>query len=86
MEKRRPFNSELDPSAVLLMGGMKGRKEAARRGIPGTGTLGILHAASRRGYLRLAEVLSRLQNTNFYIRLGLVESLLSEEEGRAPIE
>jgi predicted nucleic acid-binding protein len=44
---------QLGETAFLLMDDAKGRREAARRGIPSTGTLGVLRAASRNGYLVL---------------------------------
>jgi predicted nucleic acid-binding protein len=72
----------LRPNAFLLMDDAKGRKEAARRRIPSTGTLGVLQAGSKQGYLRLSDVLPRLLRTNFYVAEQLVESLLAEERSR----
>ena len=60
----------------------KGRREAARRGMPTTGTLGVLQAASKAGYLLLRDVVPRLLKTNFYIPAALVESLIGEEQSR----
>src|ERR1700674_2822898 len=58
---------QLGETAFLVMDDAKGRGEAARRGIPSTGTLGVLQAASKNGYLVLRDVLPRLLETNFYI-------------------
>ncbi|HEY6346264.1 MAG TPA: hypothetical protein VIY49_32650 [Bryobacteraceae bacterium] len=70
------------PMAFLLMDDAKGRREAVRRGIPNTGTLGVLEAASKQGYVMLADVLPRLLRTNFYAPTQLIESLLADERGR----
>jgi len=74
---------QLGETAFLLMDDLKGRGEAARRGIPSTGTLGVLQAASKNRYLVLRDVLPRLLQTNFYITPALVQSLLAEEQSRA---
>jgi len=55
---------QLGKTAFLLMDDLKGRGEATRRGIPSTGTLGVLQAASKKGYLVLRDVLPRLLQTN----------------------
>ena len=73
---------QLGRTAFLLMDDAKGRREAARRAIPSTGTLGVLQAASKSGYLLLRDVLPRLLETNFHIAPSLVESLIAEEESR----
>ena len=67
------------PSTFLLMDDLKGRREATKRGLPSTGTLGVLRAASRAGLLHLREVMPRLRQTNFYVSEELVQALLSEE-------
>jgi len=74
---------ELGEAAFLLMDDLKGRRDATRRGIPSTGTLGVLQAASKSGYLSLREILPRLLQTNFYIAPALVESLIIEEQSRS---
>jgi predicted nucleic acid-binding protein len=68
--------------AFLLIDDAKGRREATRRRIPTTGTLGVLQAASKSGLLLLRDVMPRLMRTNFYISAALVESLIAEEENR----
>jgi predicted nucleic acid-binding protein len=72
----------LGREAFLLMDDVRGRREAARRLIPSTGTLGVLQAASKSGYLLLRDVLPRLLRTNFYIAPALAESLIAEEASR----
>ena len=74
---------QLGETAFLLMDDLKGRGEASRRGIPSTGTLGVLQAASKNGYLVLRDMLPRLLQTNFYITSALVQSLIAEEQSRA---
>ena len=44
------------PNTFLLMDDAKGRREATKRGLASTGTLGVLRAGSRAGLLRLREV------------------------------
>lgn len=74
---------QLGRAAFLLMDDAKGRREAARRGIPSTGTLGVLQAGSKNGYLLLRDLLPRLLETNFYIAPSLVQSLIHEERSRS---
>ena len=74
---------QLGETAFLLMDDAKGRREATRRGIPSTGTLGVLRAASKNGYLALRDVLPRLLQTNFYVAPSLVQSLIAEEQSSA---
>jgi predicted nucleic acid-binding protein len=69
-------------TAFLLMDDAKGRREAAKRGIRTTGTLGVLQAASQSGLLSLREVLPRLLHTNFYVARNLVDALVEEEDKR----
>ena len=63
----------------LLIDDLKGRREATKRAIPNTGTLGVLRAASQAGLLRLGEVIPSLLQTNFYISDKLIKELLAEE-------
>jgi predicted nucleic acid-binding protein len=68
------------PETFLLMDDAKGRREATKRGIPSTGTLGVLRAGSRASLLRLREVMPLLLQTNFYLSEKLVQALLAEED------
>ncbi len=68
--------------SYLLMDDVKGRREAAKRHLQSTGTLGVLRAGSLAGVLRLHNVLPRLLETNFYAPEGLITALLSDEKAR----
>jgi len=70
---------QLGEAAFLLMDDAKGRREATRRGIPSTGTPGVLRAASKPGHLSLRDVLPKLLQTNFYVAPGLADALIAEE-------
>jgi predicted nucleic acid-binding protein len=59
-----------------------GRAEANRRGIPNTGTLGVLRAAAIRKLLDLPTALKRLAETNFRISKNLLAQLLAEDAER----
>jgi len=52
---------------LLLMDDAACRTEATRRGIPNTGTLGVLRAAARRDLLDLSVALTALAATNFRV-------------------
>jgi predicted nucleic acid-binding protein len=54
------------------------RPEANRRGIPNTGTLGVLRAAAIRQLLDFPVALKRLAATNFRIPQSLVADLLAD--------
>jgi predicted nucleic acid-binding protein len=72
--------SEAD--ALLLIDEAAGRREASRRGIPNTGTLGVLRRASIEGLVDLRSVLNRLLATNFRVSMSLVADLLAEDADR----
>jgi predicted nucleic acid-binding protein len=59
---------------LLLIDEINGRKAAAERRIPFTGTIGILEFAADRGLLDLQEAFARIKNTGFWIS----EKLLNE--------
>jgi predicted nucleic acid-binding protein len=90
-----PALSHLDPgerSAILIALGEQevlllideaaGRQAASRRGIPVTGTVGVLRAASIAGLIDLQFALTRLAATNFRISSRLVDELIAEDERR----
>lgn len=58
------------------------RQEASRRGLAVTGTLGILDKAAERGFLDLAEVFERLQQTSFRASQELYRRFLDRDAGR----
>jgi predicted nucleic acid-binding protein len=71
---------ENDP--LLLIDDAAGRLEASRRGIPTTGTLGVLRAAAVRQFLDLPTALTALAATNFRASQGLIAELLAEDSER----
>ena len=64
------------PDALLLMDEAAGRSEAARRGIPVTGTLGILRDAASAGLVDLPSALAKLKATSFQAPAGLIDAIL----------
>ena len=69
---------------LLLIDDAAGRIEANRRGIPSTGTLGVLRAAAIRQLLDFPAALKRLAETNFRISQSLLSDLLAEDSERKP--
>jgi predicted nucleic acid-binding protein len=59
---------------LLLIDEAAGRREANRRHILVTGTLGVLRSAAEKGLIDVTDVLGRLQATNFYVADDLIES------------
>jgi predicted nucleic acid-binding protein len=74
--------AQQEADALLLMDDAAGRSEATRRGIPSTGTLGILRAAAVRQLLDLPAALKSLAATNFRVSQGLIADLLAEDSER----
>jgi predicted nucleic acid-binding protein len=64
-------------AGLLLIDDRDGRREARRRLVPITGTLGILDRAADRELIDLPAVLTKLQQTNFYLPAEAFPSLLS---------
>jgi len=60
---------------------LRGRRQAARRQIRVTGTIGVLRAAVKIGLLDLLEALERLRRTNFRIDNEFLDRLIRGEEG-----
>jgi predicted nucleic acid-binding protein len=61
---------------LLLVDDGKARREARRRGLAVTGTLGVLAAAAERGLVDLPEAIAALRQTTFRAPAALVEELL----------
>jgi predicted nucleic acid-binding protein len=59
---------------LLLIDEAAGRREAGRRHILVTGTLGVLRSAAEKGLIDVPDVLRRLRTTNFYVDDDLIES------------
>ncbi len=71
--------AETEGDVLLLIDEAAGRREANRRGIRNTGTLGVLRSAAVAGLVDLAVALERLRGTNFRASRTLVEGLLAED-------
>lgn len=74
--------AQQEVGALLLIDDAAGRSEATRRGIPSTGTLGILRAAAIRQLLDLPISLKNLAATNFRVSQRLIVELLAEDTAR----
>ena len=67
---------------LLLIDESAGRLEASRRGIPNTGTLGVMRRAAIEHLVDLPSALNRLLATNFRVSRALVADLLAEAADR----
>ncbi len=70
------------PDVLLIIDDRDGRREAARRGIATTGTLGVLNDAAGRDLIDLADALNRLDKTTFRASPALLRELLERERRR----
>jgi predicted nucleic acid-binding protein len=61
---------------LLLIDEMRGRKAAADRHIPFTGTIGVLELAADRGLIDLRDAFARVKKTDFWISHELLEERL----------
>ena len=59
----------------LIIDEAPGRKEANRRHLPLTGTLGVLDAAANQGLLNFWTAVLRLRQTNFHISRGILDQI-----------
>jgi predicted nucleic acid-binding protein len=62
----------------LIMDDLTGRREAERRHLRVTGTVGVLRAAARVGVSNLKDALDRLRKTNFHLSQKLYDQLIAE--------
>jgi predicted nucleic acid-binding protein len=67
---------------VIVVDERNGVREALRRNLRVTGTLGVLDEAAGRGLLDLPEAVRRLQQTSFRAPPTLLRSLLEHDAGR----
>ena len=65
---------------LLLMDDREGVREALRKGLSTTGTIGILNLAAERGLLDLADAFARLRRTSFAIRKTSSKSCCSTQK------
>lgn len=68
---------ELD-AGQLIIDDLDGRREAERRKLTVTGTIGVLRAASRMGAANLRDALDRLRGTNFHLSQHFYDQLIAE--------
>jgi predicted nucleic acid-binding protein len=62
----------------VIMDDMDGRREAERRRLAVTGTVGILRAAAAEGLVNLKDALQRLRRTNFHLSQELYDQLIAD--------
>jgi predicted nucleic acid-binding protein len=74
--------AQSEADVLLLIDEAAGRLEASRRGIPNTGTVGVLRAASIAQLVDLPFALARLIATNFRISRPLLDGLIAEDAAR----
>lgn len=74
--------AQLELDVLLPVDEAAGRLEASRRGIPNTGTLGVLRAAAIEGQVDLPVAISRLAATNFRVSRALLDELLADHAAR----
>jgi predicted nucleic acid-binding protein len=67
---------------TVLIDEAEGRREAGRRRLQVTGTLGILERGAARGMLDLSSTLANLLTTNFRARDDLIKGLLERDAAR----
>ena len=60
----------------LIIDEAPGRKEANRRHLPLTGTLGVLRAAANQELLNFRRAVVRLRQTNFHISQNILDQLI----------
>ena len=70
------------PDVLLLMDEGKGRREAQRRNVRVTGTLGVLNDAASRGWVDLPSAFERLRRTTFRASPRLLQGLLDRNARR----
>lgn len=64
----------------LIIDELRGRREAGRRHLHFTGTIGVLRAAAKEGLLDFNSAIGRLRQTTFYIAQDVLDRLMKEQE------
>ena len=64
----------------IIIDEIRGRREAQRRGLPFTGTLGVLAAAAELGLLDIRKAVDRLRRTNFHISPEILSRVVGPPE------
>lgn len=59
----------------IIIDEMRGRREAERRQLPFTGTLGVIGAAAENGLLDLKSAIARLRQTSFHIAGNILDRM-----------
>lgn len=67
---------------AFLTDDLEGRKEALQRGIPVTGTLGILERAALRDLIDLPTAITGLQATTFFPPAEIIAAMLDRDAAR----
>lgn len=62
----------------VIIDDMRGRREAQRRGLTVTGTLGVLDTAARMGLVDLRAAIEQLRGTSFHMSEALLARILTE--------
>lgn len=68
---------------LLILDERLGRREAERRNLRVTGTLGVLDEAAEAGFVDLREALQRLKMAGFYLDAKLIQFALDRDANRA---
>jgi predicted nucleic acid-binding protein len=64
----------------LIIDELQGRREAQRRRLRFTGTLGVLRTGAKQGLLDLKSAIERLRLTNFHIAQDILDRLLKDQD------
>lgn len=64
----------------LIIDDLRGRREAERRHLHFTGTLGVLRAAANEGLLDLKSAVDRLRQTNFHVSQDILDRLVEKQQ------
>jgi len=63
----------------IVIDEIRGRREAQRRGLRFTGTLGVLAAGAEQGLVDLRIAVDRLRQTSFYISADILDRLTGDK-------